>query len=142
MNLIMVLSVLVLTACTFELPSKETDTPVVEPNGPAIVIISEFGEGTSNNKAIELANIGESTADLADYRLAFYYNDSIDADYIELNGMLSKGSTFVLIHSSFDFTSTCGLNSSWSFGMYLFKRIGSQIYLVGICCGVTSVSFK
>ena len=38
-----------------------------------------------------------------------------------------------LVDVTLEFTSTCGLNSSWSFGMYLLIRKGSQVYLVGIC---------
>ena len=41
-----------------------------EPGPAANLIFSEYIEGSSNNKAIEIANVGQIEADLAQYRIA------------------------------------------------------------------------
>ena len=40
----------------------------------AQLLISEYLEGSSNNKAVELSNVGSSVIDLSQYRLALYAN--------------------------------------------------------------------
>ncbi|QVK20945.1 endonuclease [Mycoplasmatota bacterium] len=93
----------------------DLDFEVVNEMNDPLLIISEFGEGSSNNKAIELANIGEGTADLSEYRLVFYFNEDDNPVYLELEGELSKGSVYLLTHSSFDFTLTEHLSGSESY---------------------------
>ena len=61
------------------------------------VIISEYIEGSSNNKAIELYNPTASSIDLSQYQLAFYFNGATTAgSTIALTGSLGAHSTFVL----------------------------------------------
>ncbi len=61
------------------------------------LIISEYVEGSSNNKAIELYN--PTTADIAleQYQLEFYFNGNNSANsHISLTGTIASGATFVL----------------------------------------------
>ena len=67
------------------------------------MFISEYVEGTSNNKAIEIFNGTASSVDLAadGYRLEFYFNGSTSPGFtINLSGELGPGNVFVLASSS------------------------------------------
>lgn len=69
---------------------------------PADVFISEYVEGSSNNKAIELYNGTGSTIDLAagNYVVQYYFNGSAtSATTITLTGTVANNSTFVLAQS-------------------------------------------
>jgi len=105
MNLLMILSVVALSACTINIDfvdeNDEVEVVVLD-DLEATLIISEYTEGTSNNKAIEIANIGDGLANLESYRLAFYYNDSTEADYYELSGTIDPMGVYVIVHSSFE----------------------------------------
>jgi len=65
-------------------------------------IISEYAEGSSNNKAIELYNGSDAAIDLASYRVAMYFNGSVSPglSITNLTGLLAPGSTYVIAHSS------------------------------------------
>jgi hypothetical protein len=67
------------------------------------LIISEYVEGTSNNKAIELYNPTATSIDLAalEYRIRIYFNGATTATgNIALTGTIAAGGTFVVSHSS------------------------------------------
>ena len=67
------------------------------------LFISEYVEGTSNNKAIEIFNGTASSVDLAadGYRLEFYFNGSTSpGSTLNLSGELGPGNVFVLASSS------------------------------------------
>lgn len=67
--------------------------------GPAAagVIISEYVEGSSNNKAIELYNTGASAADLSAFTLRIYFNgNTTPAQSLLLTGLLAAGATRVI----------------------------------------------
>ena len=67
----------------------------------ADVFISEYIEGGSNNKAIELYNSGDTAVDLSQYSLAFYFNGNVDAgNQISLSGSIAPQATYVIAHSS------------------------------------------
>ncbi|MBD1583949.1 ExeM/NucH family extracellular endonuclease [Pseudoalteromonas sp. S16_S37] len=67
----------------------------------AELIISEYVEGSSYNKAVELYNTGDQAVNLADYGVNFYFNGSTDAGRtITLEGSLESKSTFVIAHAS------------------------------------------
>ncbi|MBB1270328.1 ExeM/NucH family extracellular endonuclease [Shewanella sp. SR44-3] len=60
-------------------------------------IISEYVEGSSNNKAIELYNPSAVTIDLSQYQLKFFFNGSTSAgSSIALTGSLIAGGTYVI----------------------------------------------
>ncbi|MET1257068.1 ExeM/NucH family extracellular endonuclease [Aliikangiella maris] len=67
----------------------------------ANIIISEYVEGSSYNKAIELVNLSTSPIDLSQYQIEFYFNGSSSAGRtINLTGTVGANQTFVLGHSS------------------------------------------
>ncbi|MCF2911022.1 ExeM/NucH family extracellular endonuclease [Pseudoalteromonas sp. DL2-H2.2] len=69
----------------------------------AQVIMSEYVEGGSNNKAVELFNTSESTISLSGYTLTFYNNgDTKATNTIELNGELAAGQTYVVADDNAD----------------------------------------
>jgi uncharacterized protein len=72
-------------------------------NSQAGVIFSEYVEGSSNNKAIELFNPDSVSLDLgADgYQIQIYFNgNAVAGQTISLTGAIAAGQTFVLSHSS------------------------------------------
>ena len=72
-------------------------------NASANVFISEYVEGSSNNKAIEIYNNGTDAVDLSQYKLAFYFNGATNAGYtIQLAGSLPAYSTYVVADNNSD----------------------------------------
>ncbi|GLS82586.1 endonuclease [Paraferrimonas haliotis] len=71
--------------------------------GPGSLIITEYIEGTSNNKAIELSNVGGEALDLdaSEYKLVLYFNGQTTPGNSEtLSGMLEPGASIVFHHAS------------------------------------------
>lgn len=69
------------------------------------LLISEYIEGSSNNKAIELYNGTGAAIDLAagNYVIQMYFNGSSSAGLtISLTGIVASGDVFVLAHASAD----------------------------------------
>jgi uncharacterized protein YjdB len=65
------------------------------------LIISEYIEGSSFNKAIEIYNGTGSSVDLSAYKLHQYNNESSEISYtLALEGTLANGDVFVAAHSS------------------------------------------
>ncbi|MFC4402758.1 5'-nucleotidase C-terminal domain-containing protein [Gracilibacillus xinjiangensis] len=63
------------------------------------LFISEYIEGSSYNKAIEIYNGTGSEVDLSTYRIALYSNGSTEiSQSADLQGILSPGDTFVITH--------------------------------------------
>jgi subtilisin-like proprotein convertase family protein len=78
------------------------------------LFISEYLEGSSNNKAIELYNPSSISVDLstAGYVLEIYSNGSATASStITLTGTVSAGATFVIKHSSASASITAQMTS-------------------------------
>ena len=66
----------------------------------ADLIISEYVEGSSYEKAIELYNSSDSAVDLADYQLVKFSNGSeTSTSSLQLSGSLPAGATYVIAHS-------------------------------------------
>ncbi len=79
------------------------------------VIISEYVEGSSSNKAIELLNTGAAPVDLSTFTLELYSNGNSSANAtLTLSGTLAAGDTFVVSHGSADaaIQAVTDLNSS------------------------------
>jgi predicted extracellular nuclease len=77
------------------------------------VIISEYVEGSSNNKGIELYNTSASPVDLSRFRLLIYFNGSATpASTILLGGSLAGGEAWVLAHVSAAFASSADQTSN------------------------------
>lgn len=70
----------------------------------AQLLISEYLEGSSNNKAVELSNLGATPVDLSQYRLALYANGKPLTDTptnsLTLQGTLAPGASLVLANPS------------------------------------------
>ena len=69
----------------------------------AAVFFSEYVEGSSNNKALEIYNSGSTPVDLAagGYKVAIYFNGNTTATgNIALSGTIPAGGVFVLANSS------------------------------------------
>jgi predicted extracellular nuclease len=66
------------------------------------VLITEYIEGSSNNKAIELFNTTATDIDLGagQYKLLLYFNGATTSTSIALTGVLASGARFVVAHSS------------------------------------------
>lgn len=80
-------SLAVLTATAISSLSHAADNP----------IITEYVEGSSNNKAIELYNPSAASIDLSQYQLKFFFNGSTTAgSTIALAGTLNPGATYVI----------------------------------------------
>ncbi|MGQ5523043.1 ExeM/NucH family extracellular endonuclease [Chitinimonas sp. PSY-7] len=72
---------------------------------PAVIpelFFSEYLEGSSNNKALEIYNPTGAVVDLSAYSVKLYSNGSTSASPVyPLTGTLAAGQTLVLVHSGF-----------------------------------------
>lgn len=67
----------------------------------ANVLISEYVEGSSNNKAIEIVNLGDTAVDLSQYQIKFFMNGASTAgNTIQLAGSLASKATYVVVNGS------------------------------------------
>ncbi|MGB2078403.1 MAG: ExeM/NucH family extracellular endonuclease [Vibrio sp.] len=67
----------------------------------ADIIISQYVEGSSNNKAIELTNTGSEVVSLANYKLVKYTNGTLDSfSELALTDSLDPQQSFVVAHTS------------------------------------------
>ncbi len=74
-------------------------SPVKAISGPQDVLISEYIEGSSFNKAIELYNGTGSDIDLSNYSLELYSNGAVSpSQTLKLSSTLKNGETYVLYH--------------------------------------------
>ena len=83
----------------------DTASALTEPggsqSGSTELFISEYIEGTSNNKYLEIYNGTASTVDLSPYDIQIYYNGSTSAgSTIALTGSIVSGDVFVIANSS------------------------------------------
>lgn len=66
------------------------------------LFFSEYIEGSSNNKALEIYNPTGSLVDLTGYKIEEYMNGASSPNYtINLSGTLASGDVFVVCNSSF-----------------------------------------
>ncbi|RVU84607.1 ExeM/NucH family extracellular endonuclease [Leucothrix sargassi] len=69
----------------------------------AELIFSEYIEGSSNNKALEIYNPTSTDIDLSSYSVVGYQNGGTDAGYnVDLSGTLTAGSVYIIAHGSAD----------------------------------------
>lgn len=67
----------------------------------ADVYFSEYIEGSSNNKALEIYNSGDTSVDLSAYEVQMYFNGNSSASLtIALQGTLASGEVYVLAQSN------------------------------------------
>lgn len=90
---------------------ERTGTVVISPvpstvNTPEL-FFSEYVEGSSNNKALEIYNPTGAAVDLSAYTVKLYSNGSTTAGSTQvLSGSLAAGGTLVLMHASFTTSKT------------------------------------
>lgn len=81
--------------------SVTTSTPASVGDGG--IFFSEYIEGSSYNKALEIYNATDSTVNLADVTVKLYYNDGTSPGNTEtLSGTLANAEVYVMAHSSAD----------------------------------------
>ncbi|MFA0963543.1 fibronectin type III domain-containing protein [Roseivirga sp. BDSF3-8] len=79
--------------------SQVSVTTQAAPAGPS-VIISEYIEGSSYNKAIEITNLGTSSIDLANYTIKRQVNGAGAWDNgLTLSGTLAAGGVYVIVNN-------------------------------------------
>ncbi|CAM2912314.1 endonuclease [Vibrio rarus] len=70
---------------------------------PGVLLITEYIEGSGNNKAVEISNVGGDVIDLdaAEYNVHLYINGAVDPSNSEkLTGQLDAGESIVFHNSS------------------------------------------
>ena len=94
------LSAFLASALAFSLVAPTVPQTVKAETVATDLIISEYVEGSSFNKAIELYNGTGTTVDLSSYTLELYTNGaSTTNSKITLSGDLENGNTYVLYNS-------------------------------------------
>ncbi len=100
------------------------------------LIISEYAEGSSYNKAIEIANFTGSSVNLSSYSVLKTTNgNNTWSSTYNLSGTLANGDVIVIAHTSAtlfsaDFTTSSAMNFNGNDAVALFKN-GSLIDVVG-----------
>ncbi|RCX12196.1 lamin tail-like protein [Anaerobacterium chartisolvens] len=104
------------------------------------LIISQYIEGSGNNKAIELYNGTQSSVNLSEYSLVQYNNGSSSVTYtLSLSGTLASGAKYVIVNSSASSTLLSKANLTTSSSVMTFngndvialRRNGSNIDIIG-----------
>lgn len=92
-----------------EEPATTSTGTTTGPTAPTGIYFSEYVEGSSNNKALEIYNGGPSSVALGDCHIDRYQNGSTSATSpIPLDSTtLAAGQTFVVCHTSFQQPSLC-----------------------------------
>ena len=74
---------------------------LLAPAAHAELFISEYVEGSANNKALEFFNPTDTTLNLADYRINVFFNGAASAGVsVALDGELAPGATYVFASAS------------------------------------------
>lgn len=95
------LSILTLLALFLILPNHaQAEEPSRVPDACTDIFFSEYIEGSSQNKALELFNGTGADIDLSAYVLERYSNGSSTAATVALSGTVTDGDVFVAAHSS------------------------------------------
>ncbi|NRA61420.1 MAG: endonuclease [Psychrobium sp.] len=67
----------------------------------ANLIITEYIEGSSNNKAIELTNLSDNKLDLTGYQVNLFSNGATESKYVQvLSGELNAGASLVIYNAN------------------------------------------
>ncbi|HHH31737.1 MAG TPA: hypothetical protein ENK57_25770 [Polyangiaceae bacterium] len=85
----------------------------VDGGPPAAIplILSEYIEGSGNNKALEIYNRGTVSFDLSRCEIRRYSNGSTSAVPIPLTGTVAASGTFVICNSSIAVTTACDMTT-------------------------------
>tara|TARA_B100000809_G_C15108034_1_gene519476 strand:+ start:781 stop:1863 length:1083 start_codon:yes stop_codon:yes gene_type:complete len=76
--------------------------PIINPSTTALdLFISEYVEGSSNNKVFEIANFTGSSINISNYKINIYFNGSSSATGVSLPSVtLTDGDVYVISHTS------------------------------------------
>lgn len=120
---------------------KPAETPIGTPE----LFFSEYIEGSSNNKALELYNPTEATIDLSAYRIEVHSNGSLIDDTpsnsLDLTGTLASGEVYVIYNSSAvtDISTVGDVTSTVTYfngdDIIVLKKDGVIIDVIGIPTG-------
>jgi len=89
-----------LAAATLATTAALVGVPGIATAAPTDLLISEYVEGTSNNKAVEIYNGTGMSVNLSGYQLEVYFNGATTAGFTApLSGSLADGDVFVFAHS-------------------------------------------
>ncbi len=84
-------------------------TTMLATNGPAQLLFTQYYEGTSNNKWVELKNLGNTAIDLSNYSLSLYTNGNAEnwktgsttgALTYAMTGNLAAGAVYLVANPS------------------------------------------
>ena len=80
------------------------------------LLISEYVEGSGNNRAVELYNAGKSSINLQGHKLDVYYDGASTAGKtVDLSGVVTPGMTYVVAQSGIDGSVAANLTTGGSF---------------------------
>ncbi|MDD4100504.1 MAG: endonuclease [Candidatus Cloacimonetes bacterium] len=105
------------------------------------LIISEYIEGSSFNKAVEIYNGTGATVNLNAYQLRLFSNGATNPTTLELSGALEHGQVYVITHSSAssgilaqaDATNNTVINFNGNDAVALYKEsTGSYVDIFGV----------
>lgn len=89
------------TPPAYYISHEEGEEPEVPTGDPTALIISEYSEGKSYNKFLEITNVSDKEIDLSAYSLALYSNGSTTGTLQQLSGTLAAGASKVYAHSDY-----------------------------------------
>lgn len=93
LNLLLIVTLVMMNVT----PVFAAEVSAAEETSAADLFISEYVEGSSYNKAIEIYNGTGAEVDLADYQIHLYSNGASEASQtLELSGVLGHGEVFVI----------------------------------------------
>lgn len=104
------------------------------------IFISEYVEGSSNNKALELYNPTNSAIDLdaGNYEIAIYFNgNTIPHNTVDLTGIIAPGETFVIADDDANTTITAVADRTNAGSFFngndtiLLRKNGANIDVIG-----------
>ncbi|WP_237055155.1 ExeM/NucH family extracellular endonuclease [Microbulbifer sediminum] len=104
----------------------------------ADLLISEYIEGSSDNKALEIFNGTGSPVDLADYAVKVYFNGSaLPGASVPLAGTLADGEVFVFAHRDADAAILAQADHTYGGGLFngddavVLSRLGQPVDVIG-----------
>ncbi|WP_338766455.1 lamin tail domain-containing protein [Bernardetia sp. ABR2-2B] len=114
------------------------DNVSVTSSTPSTLFFSEYIEGSSSNKALELYNPTGASVDLTDYRIELYTNGNTTIqNSLDLTGTLAAGATYVIANAGADaaVTGAADITSNITFfngdDVLLLKESGTVIDAIG-----------
>jgi hypothetical protein len=87
-------------ACVATVNLGSNQSPCSQLSACSYLFFSEYIEGTSNNKCIEIYNPSSSAINLAQYGVFMSFNGGTFVNTIPLNGSIEPGGTYVICNSS------------------------------------------